>query len=398
MALNRQGKWKEAARAGADIINKREEFPFGQVCETYYHLIYAKTRLGKEAEAKKIYKEYSLFRVYRPLPSYLLWLEREMTDLRRELNIAQEQPPAVTDDFWETRTPRELEMNQKAVEEYGDLCMATGADACLVVYRSKVVLERYADNTKQFLSASPLPVVGIIIGLLIDQNEIKDIYEPVSSYLPEWGDDRRRDITISHLLNMTSGLPTKKELYSTMDKDAYVSNLYPEFAPGTVWFYSLAGIQLLSPVIEQASGMNVQDYTEKYLFTPLEIESTWFNEDPKGNPRLFDTLYTTQRDLAKLGVLICNHGEWQGREIVGRDWIENLSRASQDLNPSYGLLWHKLKYPEGIGIVWSFDSHLALYPDKELIVIRIQTTPGIEQTGSEYQRKASPLISQFIGE
>ncbi len=90
MQLNRNGKWKEAARVGEDMLAHRSTFTYSQICETYFHVIYAKTRMGNRKEAATLMKEYDAFRIGGEIDPELLWLGREMARVKAELGLLDE--------------------------------------------------------------------------------------------------------------------------------------------------------------------------------------------------------------------------------------------------------------------------------------------------------------------
>jgi hypothetical protein len=87
MQLNRNGKWKEAARVGEDMLEHRSTFTHSQLCETYFHVIYAHTRMGNKKAAVNLVTEYDTFRVREEIDPELLWLGREVARLKAELGL-----------------------------------------------------------------------------------------------------------------------------------------------------------------------------------------------------------------------------------------------------------------------------------------------------------------------
>jgi hypothetical protein len=87
MEMNRHGKWKLAESTGMAMIESPGTLNEGGILETYFHVIYAKTRLGKKQEAAKMVSRYDGIAAERPLPPELRWLPREMAKLRDELGL-----------------------------------------------------------------------------------------------------------------------------------------------------------------------------------------------------------------------------------------------------------------------------------------------------------------------
>ena len=111
-----------------------------------------------------------------------------------------------------------------------------------------------------------------VIGLLVADGKIA-VDDPVSRFVPGWAEGRRGRVTVSHLLTMTSGLSQaglpNRGVGFAADRNAYVLGLEPASEPGTRWEYSNEGVQLLSPVLEKAAGVPLQDYARDRRFRPL---------------------------------------------------------------------------------------------------------------------------------
>ena len=87
MELNRTGKWKQAESIGLDMLNKKQKFSHSDISATYFHVIYAKTRLGKKSEAVMLMNECDDWIHGKSLDSERLWLKRELFMLKDELGM-----------------------------------------------------------------------------------------------------------------------------------------------------------------------------------------------------------------------------------------------------------------------------------------------------------------------
>ncbi len=92
MELNRSGKWRQAERVGLEMLAHRSSFTHSQLCETYFHVIYAQTRSGKKDQAARLVSEYDTFFRQGAVDPQLAWLGREMAKLRDELGLLNEVP------------------------------------------------------------------------------------------------------------------------------------------------------------------------------------------------------------------------------------------------------------------------------------------------------------------
>jgi CubicO group peptidase (beta-lactamase class C family) len=393
--LNRSGEWEQAARlAQIFLISTEPKSPLER-CSAYHGLAYAQNKLGRGEEAR------DTLGVYDRECGKLAGgggVGEAVARLRAEMTA---QPPpiaaATEDNFWQAVNPGSLGLNVKALELHGDLCTRTGADACLVIYKGKIVQERYYRTYQAPIMAmsSTKSVTGILVGMLIDDGKIKSIDEPVCSYVKEWCAGPKGKVTLRHLLTMTSGLPRmfSEGVSSVGDKNPFVIGLSLTTEPGTKWDYSNEGVQLLSPILDKAAGEPVQEYARKRLFEPLGMRGTRLHLDTMGHAWTYADMETTPRDFARLGVLMLNKGVWQGKRIVSESWVKQMTTPSQTLNPRYGLLWWLFDNPKGYAALGYLDTNLYVFPEQELIVVRMQAKPRAQQ--QPYEDEALTLFNQL---
>jgi CubicO group peptidase (beta-lactamase class C family) len=173
-------------------------------------------------------------------------------------------------------------------------------------------------------------VVSLLVGIAVDRG-LLDLDAPVSTYLGTgWNKasgDEESAITIWHLLSMTSGLSPRLEYQAPA---------------GSVWLYNTRAYTQLVDVLEAVTGDDIGQITKRWLTDPLGMVDTTWRKRPFVPPGVDANpigLYSTARDLARLGELMLARGVWQGRRLVSEGYVEAAVRPSQSLNPAYGLLW-----------------------------------------------------------
>ena len=385
--LNRSGQWQQAVRLVQTFLISNEPKPAAQRCRAYYELAFAQNRLGREDEARDTLDVYDKECGSR---------DEGVARLRAELTA--QPPPMITgDDFWQSADPASLGLNVKALGLHGDLCTKTGADACLVIYKGKLVQERYYRTYRAPIIAmsSTKSITGILVGMLIDDGRIKSLDEPVCTYVKEWCEGQKGKVTLRHLLAMTSGLPrmASEGVGSVGDKNPFVINLPLAAEPGTAWNYSNEGVQLLSPILDKAAGEPIQEYARKRLFEPLGMKATRLHLDDRNHAWTYADMETTPREFARIGLLMLNKGVWQGKRIVSESWVEQMTRPAQTLNPRYGLLWWLFDNPKGYAAQGYLDTNLYVFPEKDLIVVRMQAKPRDKQ--QPYEDEALTIFNQL---
>jgi CubicO group peptidase (beta-lactamase class C family) len=304
-------------------------------------------------------------------------------------------------DFWETADPEELGLNKQALERHLQFCKDTGADAVLVVYKGKIVDEWYdSEECREPFNVQSVTksITGILTGMLLDEGMLPSVYEPVSSYVQGWDEEEKSRVTIYNLLSMTAGFKRmwSEGLGSTHEKDDYAAARPLEYIPGTVWEYSNEGTQLLSQILCRAAGRSIADYAEERLFMPLGMESTKLRTDDRGCVWTYSGMETTARDLARIGLLMINKGMWGDVRIVSEEWVNISTSPSQDIYKWYGLLWWLIKDLKGFAAMGGYDNYFGIFPESELIVVRIQEAPkpGIEMY--QYEGRAATYFLDFF--
>lgn len=390
MELNRAREWEQAAQVAQEWLDRSGTAALAvERCEALYHLAYANTQLGRSEPAAAILHRFDAECGTVPEKH---WLRREVAKLRAGGDGA----PAQEDGFWQVADGAAMGMDGGALAEHQALCGQTGADACLVVHRGKIVQEWYGERYRVpiYAMSSTKSITSLLVGMLVDEGKLRGVEEPVCTYISQWCQGVRGKVRIGHLLSMTSGLPTMREgsVGTVGEKNPYVIGLTPSREPGTAWAYSNEGVQLLSPILDSAAGEPIQDYARRRLFEPLGMRQTRLNLDQAGHAWTYADMETTPRDLARIGLLMLQKGIWGGQRIISEAWIEAATSRSQELNDRYGLLWWLYDEPEGFAALGYLDTNLYIFPKLDLVVVRMQQKPFAGSREGSYEPRALPLF------
>jgi CubicO group peptidase (beta-lactamase class C family) len=395
MALNRAGRWAEAAAGARAILAKPAAAPASH-CEARSHLVSALSRLRRADEARVEAAAYD--RACAALAADH-WTRREVARARTDLagEGAERSTTRPAADDWAVADPASLGMDTAALAAHRRLCEESGADACVVVHRGKLVQEWYGPRYAEPIGAmsSTKSVTGLLAGMLVADGKLSPEH-PVSRYIPEWKAGAEAGVTVRQLLSMTSGLPDfpadAREVGSVTDKEAFAFGLPLATRPGEAWAYSNDGAFLLSPLLDRAAGEPIEEYARRRLFTPLGMRSTRFHVYPDGQAWTHADMQTTARDLARVGQLMLNGGRWGGARVVPEAWVRESVRPSQQHNPSYGLLWW-LDVPGGYAARGYLDTDVYVLPGRELVVVRMQRRPV--EGAARYEPAAHGLFARM---
>jgi CubicO group peptidase (beta-lactamase class C family) len=295
--------------------------------------------------------------------------------------------------------PASLGLSGDALAEHAKLCKDSQADACLIVYQGKIVQEWYGSHYREpaYAMSATKSVSGLLVGMLVDDQKLT-VDDKVSCYVPQWRTGAESGVTVRHLLSMTSGLPRLYEdgVGGVEDKESFVFALPLSYEPGTRWEYTNEGVFLLSPLMDAAAEEPIEHYARRRLFDPLGLVHTRLHVYPRGQAWTHADMETTARDLARIGLLLLNQGRWGDEQLVAASWITASTTPSQHMQEDYGFLWWLYRNPRGFAALGRFDTNLYVFPDLELVAVRMQSRPAID--AKPYEPSALELFKQLRGE
>ena len=166
-------------------------------------------------------------------------------------------------------------------------------------------------------------------------------------------DERKRHLTIRHLLTMSAGLdwtenvsyddPRNSEILMENHDDwaKFVINLPMAREPGTTFLYNSGATELLAHVFEKETGQDLGHYAEKHLFEPIGITSSYWRRTRSGMVDAVGGLFLKSEDLARIGYLFLHKGTWDGRQIVTAQWVQDSLSPALDAGDGwrYGYQW-----------------------------------------------------------
>ena len=252
----------------------------------------------------------------------------------------------------------------------------------IVAYKDNILeIEEYRagfekEDTMNVMSVTK-SITSLLVGIAIDKGFIKsaddfvmDYYKGI--YTPKRGEKTIYEVTIKNLLTMTAPYKGKSEPWkkvctsedwtlATMDSLGGPKGITNEFR------YHTLGVQILLGIIRIASGMNVLDFANEYLFKPLGIEAridagckskedqfeylmnkndhgkVWFL-DPTGMPTAGWGLSLSAYEMAQIGLMVLNNGVYNNNRVISENWIKTMTKSyvSTDErfgNQDYGFLW-----------------------------------------------------------
>lgn len=187
-------------------------------------------------------------------------------------------------------------------------------------------------------------------------------------------------MTVENLLTMSAGLECSHQpvndftTFQMMDSPDWVQftiDLPMASAPGTDWVYCSPGSHLLSAIITETSGMSTQEFAQDRLFAPMGISDVIWLPDPQGVNRGWGDLIMRSHDMAKLGYLYLNDGDWDGRQLLPSGWVE--AATTPAVAGNYGYQWWLDPVRSGFYADGRGGQRIFVFPDQDLLVV---TTGG----------------------
>lgn len=176
------------------------------------------------------------------------------------------------------------------------------------------------------------------VGLVIAEGKLS-VDDQVLKFFPEDApaeqSDNLKAMRVSDLLRMVTGHQTEP---SRKADEPWVRTFLAHpvpFKPGTHFLYNTPGTYMLSAIVQKATGQTVLDYLRPRLFEPLGIEQPVWEASPQGITTGGFGLHIRTEDVARFGQLYLQMGQWQGKQLVPRAWVEVATRmqTSNGSNP-----------------------------------------------------------------
>ncbi len=221
-------------------------------------------------------------------------------------------------------------------------------------------------------------IMALLAGIALDRECIKNVDQKVMDFFPDYsvkrGEKTIYDVTIRHLLTMTAPYKGKSEPWKkvcTSDDWTLTILDYLGGRNGIMgeFRYATLGIQILAGIIERATGEKCIDFANKNLFEPLGLPDRvihggsskedqfvflmnknprkyeWYS-DPQGNVTAGWGLCMSAKDMAVVGTLVLNDGQYNGKSIVSEGYIKEMLTPHLKLGErfgfmNYGYLWYK---------------------------------------------------------
>ena len=330
--------------------------------------------------------------------------------------------PVEIDDGWQTSTLKEEGVDLEKLNELMQRIL-NGHDtvknihSVLLVKNGRLVLEEYFYGTHRNhmhpIQSDTKSVVSILMGIAVDKGFINSVDQPILDFFPEITpanlDADKRAITIEHLLMMAAGLQCRdseryewrglSEMRQSADWTRFMLDLPMAEAPGTRFEYCNGASFLLSAIIQKTTGIRTLEFAENHLFNHLGIRDLRWPANPQGITIGWADLRLKPRDMAKIGYMMLKGGNWQGKQVVSRNWVNESTQTHIKAGRyDYGYQWWRgnaVKDNRVIEAIWAWGhggQFIFVLPALDLVAVF--TAKHYENPG--YSERTFNMMNQFI--
>ena len=286
-------------------------------------------------------------------------------------------PPVQLDDGWPVSTLEQEGIDRATIEKFVQKLIdmrqegisTSQVHSVLIARHGKLVLEEYfhgfdRDTPHDTRSAAKswtnvLIGAGMQAGVPIRLDT--PVYETMLGSVPADLDPRKKAMTLEHLISMTAGFDCDDSGERPGDEDPmqeqtaepdwyrYSLNVPMAWNSGEKIVYCSMKPNLAAGMLEKIAGEPLPEMFYRLVAKPMCMGKYHLLLQPTGQPYGGGGHHFTTRDFMKFTQLFLNDGQWEGRQIVSREWARKSGAALRVLSPTsgqtYGYLWNSFEYP-----------------------------------------------------
>lgn len=273
---------------------------------------------------------------------------------------------------WRTSTPEAQGMDSVKLADMFDYIQESGLDvhSLLIVRNGYLVSEGYfypyKKEYRHILNSETKSITSALVGLALEDGLIKSLDQKVLDFFPDMKvdnlDDRKKSMTIGHLLTMTTGLDwnesgaygaandTNTQMWAQENQLQYVLDRPMKQEPGKSFYYNSGASHILSAIVQKAAGKTPLEYASERIFKPLGITDISWGTDRQGINSGSGRIFMKPEDLAKYGYLYLNKGKWDGKQLIPEKWVQESTKKQVDTpnglagRYGYGYQWWQSKF------------------------------------------------------
>ncbi len=316
---------------------------------------------------------------------------------------------------------------------------ANYTDGMLIIHQGMIVYERYFgcldEAGKHGAMSMTKSMAGLLAEILVAEGSLDDT-QPVTSVVPELADSAFGNATIRQVMDMTTGLAYSED-YSDPDADIwiysraasplpkpadysgpdgyfeYLQTVKPEGRHGEAFHYKTINTDALGWIISRVSGMEFTELLSDRIWSRMGAEQdAYVTVDGKGTPFAGGGMSAGLRDLGRIGLLMLNDGEINGRRLFPSEVASGIRQGSSKEafekagyetleGGSYRSMWWMLHNPHGAFAARGVHGQtIYVDPTADMVLVRLASFPTAKNAAIDptslpaYQAVAEYLLSR----
>jgi CubicO group peptidase (beta-lactamase class C family) len=285
-------------------------------------------------------------------------------------------PPLPLDDGWNTGTLAEVGLSPDTIANFMRTMVNLPMDslgsqqihAVLIARHGKLVLEEYfhgenRDKSHETRSAAK-SITSTLAGAAIHARRGVSLTSPVYAIMnggkfPDTIEQRKRNVTLEHLLSMSSGIDcddgddnspgNESAVIDQSDEPDYyrlILRLRMIREPGEKAVYCSINPHLAGGVLKRATGQSLPDLFSELVGRPLGIDKYYLPLTPTRDVYMGGGVRLTARSFAKFGQMYLDSGVWKGKRILDAAYVKRAGMPRYEMSGAhYGLGWWVIDYP-----------------------------------------------------
>jgi CubicO group peptidase (beta-lactamase class C family) len=285
-------------------------------------------------------------------------------------------------------SPEQQGVSSAGILRFLDAIRASGQEfhSIMIIRHGHVIAEGwwypYSSGRRQQLYSLSKSFTGTAIGLAVDEKRLT-VEDTVLSFFPEFApaaiSDNLRALKVKHLLSMSVG--QEKDSIQILEKSAPGDTWEKTFLslpvvdqPGTKFLYNSGASYMLSSIIKKITGKSAHEYLGPRLYDPLGIVGATWTENAEGVNMGASHLRIRTEDIAKLGQLYLQKGNWEGKQILSKDWVavasvKHIESGKPDNSWGFGYgyqFW--MNPPGGFRADGAYGQYSMVFPELDAVV------------------------------
>lgn len=321
-------------------------------------------------------------------------------------------------DGWQIATAEEVGLHEPTVMEayqmFWDEDAYYNAKSLLIIRYGMLIFENYCRDitdrdVRGHLQSATKSVTSLAFGTALDQGYFSSLDTLLYDIMPEKFDSVviKRQITIRHLLTMRSGIYFDNDQWSIEmlvnkpDDPVQYTLAKPMYAaPGDSFYYRDCDPQLVSSAVERVTGQRLEEIAFDNIFVPLGITDYFWESNSEGTTLGPVGLFLKPRDLAKIGKLVSQNGEWEGQQVISQDWI-SVSTTSQTEVPGsegfhYGFYWWVVPEVNGF-TAWGHGGQcIFVLPQYDIVIVMTSMPSTNDDNVGTTLSEFLPIVEKII--